>query len=128
MKYYLSNGVVHAFEDDAPEEYYAGMQAVSEREALALVQQQQLQTKPSSCTPAQGLVAIYALKSITEDNILEAIDGIPDDVLRYTAKIGYQRATSWERASPTMQVMAQLLQLTETELDNLFAHAATVQI
>lgn len=83
---------------------------------------------PSSCTPAQGLVALFVLKRITEDNILEAIASIPDDELRYTAKIGYQRATSWERTSPTMQTMAQLLQLSEPDLDELFAHAAGVNL
>lgn len=83
---------------------------------------------PMSCTPAQGLVALFALKRITEGNILAAIESIPDDVLRYTAKIGYQRATSWERNSPTMQTMAQLLQLSESDLDELFTHAASVNV
>lgn len=83
---------------------------------------------PTQCTPAQGLVALFALKRITEDNLLEAIHSIPDDIQRYTAKIGYQRATSWERTSPTMQTMAQLLQLTESDLDELFTHAAGVNL
>ena len=83
---------------------------------------------PQSCSPAQGLVALFALKSITEDNVLTAIGQIPDPVQQYTARIGYQRATVWERGSPTMQAMAQLLQLSEEDLDALFAHAVTVQV
>lgn len=83
---------------------------------------------PKVCTPAQGLVALFALKGITEDDVLAAIDRIPESVQRYTARIGYQRATSWERNSPTMQVMALLLQLSETDLDDLFDHAVTVQV
>lgn len=83
---------------------------------------------PEVCTPAQGLVALYVLKRITEDNVLQAINSIPDDELRYTARIGYQRATSWERTSPTMQTMAQLLQLSESDLDELFTHAAGVNL
>ncbi|WP_246610001.1 hypothetical protein [Comamonas fluminis] len=83
---------------------------------------------PLFCTPAQGLVALYALKSITEETILTAIESIPDDVQRYTARIGYQRATSWERNSPTMQTMAQLLQLTDADLDELFSYAASVNV
>lgn len=82
--------------------------------------------KPSSCTPAQGLVALFALKNITEDTVLDAIAQIPDPVQQYTAKIGYQRATTWERDSPTMLAMAQLLQLSSEELDELFAYAVTV--
>lgn len=83
---------------------------------------------PKSCTPAQGLVALFALKSITEDNVLAAIGQIPDPVQQYTARIGYQRATTWERNSPTMQAMAQLLQLSDEDLDALFNYAAGVTV
>ena len=84
--------------------------------------------KPSACTHAQGLVALFAIKRITEDDVLEAIASIPDEVQRYTARIGYQRATSWERNSPTMQTMAQLLQLSESDLDELFVYASGVAV
>ena len=81
-----------------------------------------------TCTPAQGLIALYALKQITETDVLTAISHIADPVQRYTAQIGYQRATVWDRASPTMQAMAQLLQLSEEDLDALFAYAVTVKV
>ena len=84
--------------------------------------------KPTVCTPAQGLVALFAIKRITEDDVLAEIARIPDEVQRYTAKIGYQRATTWERSSPTMQAMAQLLQLSEADLDDLFSYAAGVTV
>ncbi|KGH08830.1 hypothetical protein [Comamonas thiooxydans] len=87
-----------------------------------------LAPSPSKCTPAQGLVALFALKDITEDNVLAAIDQIPDPVQQYTARIGYQRATVWERGSPTMQAMSQLLQLNEEDLDELFTYAVDVQV
>ena len=83
---------------------------------------------PTSCTPAQGLIALYALKQITEQDILDAIAQITDPVQRYTATIGYQRATTWERGSTTMQTMAQLLGLTEADLDGLFAYASGVVV
>ena len=83
---------------------------------------------PTTCTPAQGLIALYAIKQLTEQNILDAIGQIPDPVQRYTATIGYQRATTWERGSATMQAMAQLLGLTEADLDGLFAYASGVVV
>lgn len=83
---------------------------------------------PTSCTPAQGLIALYALKSLTEQNILDAIAQIPDPVQRYTAQIGYSRAITWERESATMQAMAALLSLSEQDLDDLFAYAAGVEV
>ena len=82
----------------------------------------------TTCTPAQGLIALYAIKQLTEQNILDAIAQIPDPVQRYTATIGYQRATTWERGSATMQAMAQLLALTEEDLDRLFAYASGVVV
>lgn len=83
---------------------------------------------PTTCTPAQGLIALYVLKQTTEQDILNAIAQIPDPVQRYTATIGYQRATAWERGSATMQTMAQLLGLTDEDLNNLFAYAAGVEV
>lgn len=83
---------------------------------------------PPATTPAQGLVALFTLKQITEDHVLQAIAKIPDPVQQYTARIGYQHATTWERNSPTMQTMAQLLHLSEQDLDDLFTYAVTVQV
>ena len=83
---------------------------------------------PRSCAPAQGLIALYAIKGLEEGHVLAAIEAIPDAGQRYTVKIGYQRATTWERGSVAMQTMAQLLQLSETDLDELFAYAVNVQV
>jgi hypothetical protein len=83
---------------------------------------------PQSCTPAQGLIALYALKQITEQDIATSIASITDPVQRYTAQIGYSRATQWERGSATMQAMAALLGLSEADLDALFAYAVGVQV
>ena len=83
---------------------------------------------PTSCTPAQGLIALYALKQLTEQSILDAIAQIPDPVLRYTATIGYQRATTWQRGSATITTMAQLLGLTDEDLDALFVYAVGVEV
>ena len=83
---------------------------------------------PTSCSPAQGLVALFAVKGITEDAIHAAIAQIPDPVERYKAQIGFTRATQWERQSATMQAMAALLSLSEADLDALFTFAAEVQV
>ena len=83
---------------------------------------------PALCSPAQGLIALFVLKRISEADVLTAISRIPDPVQRYTAQIGYQRATVWDRVSPTMQAMAQLLQLSEEDLDALYSYAVTVQV
>lgn len=83
---------------------------------------------PAVCSPAQGLVALYVTKGITEGDIVTAIAAIPDDAARYTAQIGYTRATEWRRDSATMQGMAALLGLSGADCDALYALAVTVQV
>ena len=83
---------------------------------------------PSECTPAQGLVALYAIKGITEQDVHAAIGGIADPVARYTAQVAFARATEWRRDSGSMQQLAALLGLTESDLDALFEFAVTVTV
>ena len=81
---------------------------------------------PTVCSPAQGLVALYALKGLTESDIAAAIASIPDAVQRYTASIGFNRATEWRRSSDTTQFLVGLLGLSKEDVDALFAYAVTV--
>lgn len=83
---------------------------------------------PQECTPAQGLIALYALKGIEEAAVHAAIAGIADPVARYTAQIAFARATTWRRASETMQQLAALLGLSAEDLDALFAFAVAVEV
>lgn len=83
---------------------------------------------PTTCTPAQGYVALFALKGITKQMLYEAVDQIPDPVQKYMAQIGLEHTGEWKRESQTMQAMAALLSLSEQDLDDLFAYAAGVQI
>lgn len=83
---------------------------------------------PESCTPAQGLVALYVLRGMTEDDLNATIDAIPDSALRYMTSIGFARATEWRRSSPSILLMGELLNLSATDLDALFTHAVTVEV
>lgn len=82
----------------------------------------------TTCTPAQGYVALFALKSITKQMLYEAVDQIPDPVQKYMAQIGLEHTGEWERESQTTQAMAALLALSEQDLDDLFAYAKGVEI
>ena len=83
---------------------------------------------PTVCSPAQGLVALFAIKQITESDVNATIAAIPDPVARYTAQIAFARATEWRRDSASIQQLATLLGLTESDLDALFAFAVTVAV
>ena len=83
---------------------------------------------PTVCSPAQGLVALFAIKQITEDGVNATIAAITDPVARYTSQVAFARATEWRRDSASIQQLAALLGLTESDLDALFAFAVTVAV
>ena len=83
---------------------------------------------PTVCSPAQGLVALFAIKQITESDVNAIIAAITDPVLRYTSQVAFARATEWRRDSVSIQQLATLLGLTESDLDALFAFAVTVAV
>ena len=83
---------------------------------------------PTVCSPAQGLVALFAIKQITEANVNATIAAITDPVARYTAQIAFARATEWRRDSASIQQLSALLGLTESDLDALFAFAVKVTV
>ena len=83
---------------------------------------------PSVCSPAQGLVALFAIKQITEADVNATIAAITDPVARYTTQIAFARATEWRRDSASIQQLATLLGLTESDLDALFEFAAKVAV
>ena len=83
---------------------------------------------PTVCSPAQGLVALFAIKQITESDVNATIAAITDPVLRYTSQIAFARATEWRRDSVSIQQLSALLGLTESDLDALFEFAVTVTV
>ena len=83
---------------------------------------------PTVCSPAQGLVALFAIKQITESDVTATIAAITDPVARYTSQVAFARATEWRRDSASIQQLAAILGLTESDLDALFAFAVTVAV
>lgn len=83
---------------------------------------------PTVCSPAQGLVALFAIKQITESDVNATIAAITDPVARYTSQVAFARATEWRRDSASIQQLAALLGLTEADLDALFAFAVKVAV
>jgi len=81
-----------------------------------------------ACSPAQGLIALFDLRGITEADIVGMIDAVPDDAARYRARIAFTRASDWRRDHPVIIMLAQELGMSEADVDALFAHAATVEV
>lgn len=122
------NNNVYAYAADGSQDAYIkpGLIPITEEEMLELTAPKV--EVPQACTPGQGLVALFVLNGITEEDLLARIASIPDPVARYTAQIAYSRSTLWERSSQTVQTLGQLMSLTESDLDQLFTYAVTVQL
>lgn len=88
----------------------------------------EVNTVHTRCTPAQGLVALFIVKNITESDVLTAIDNISNPLDKYMCQVGYTRATEWDRTSDSFQRVAEILQLSELDIDNLFDIAITVKV
>lgn len=129
MSYFLdSESNVRWFNPEDDKSWWDGMRPLTESEALELVEQSLKKPLAASCTPAQGLIALYTIKGISEANVLEALSLIEDPEKKYIAQIGYTHSKTWERNSPTMETMAELLNLSEEDLEELFAYASTVVV
>ena len=107
------------------EQHYPGAWRVAE---VQDVPTEPTPATPTVCSPAQGLVALYAIKQITEADVNATIAAITDPIARYTSQVAFARATEWRRDSASMQQLATLLGLTESDLDALFEFAVKVAV
>lgn len=110
--------------EEFAEQHYPGAWRVAEVQDAPTP----IQVTPQSCSPAQALVALFAIKQITESDVTATIAAITDPVARYTSQVAFARATEWRRDSASMQQLAALLGLTESDLDALFEFAVKVTV
>lgn len=123
------NNAVHVIDEDGISRVSMLASAVPEgAEILPYVEPPEQVFIHGACTPAQGLIALYELKGIAEDEIVAMIEAIEDPLVRYRAKIAFNRATDWKIDHPVIQMLAQVKGLTEDDINALFAYAAQVQV
>ena len=103
------------------EQHYPGAWRVAAQQDVPVIP-----ATPQSCTPAQGLIALYELRGVTDADIVSMINAIADPVEQYHARIAYTRTSDWQRTHPVIVLAAQQLSLTSDDIDALFAHAASV--
>ena len=105
------------------EQHYPGVWRVAAQQDAPVVP-----ATPQSCTSAQGLIALYELRGVTDADIVAMINAIADPSEQYRARIAYTRASDWQRTHPVIVLAAQQLSLTNDDIDALFAHAASVSV
>lgn len=76
---------------------------------------------PQSVTRFQALAVLAAGGYL--DTIRTYIATLSEDDI---TRLAWENATEWERSSPTLNALAQILNLTSTEVDDLFIAASQV--
>ncbi len=80
---------------------------------------------PQSCTPAQGGIALIRMGFMPA--VESVIDGMRQDPATYAEILwAWDRATVWERSSPSLNALADAAGITQTQMDELFELAATI--
>jgi hypothetical protein len=76
---------------------------------------------PSSVTRFQALATLAAGGYL--DTAHTYIDALPRSNVQ---RLAFENATDWERTSPTLNALATMLNLTSTEVDDLFIAASSI--
>lgn len=127
------NPVIERIEEDAPE-FSDGVWrktwrivklfATPEEEAAALAAHEatalQQWREQTTCTPFQGRMALAQAGLMPQ---VDAIIAAADDV----TKTAWEYALEWKRTSPMIAALAGALELTETQVDDLFKAAQTIE-
>lgn len=79
---------------------------------------------PQTITRAQGKIAL--IMSGRWPAVLAHVEAIADPTAKAMAEVALHDTLNWERASPTVAQMAEALNMTSGELDQLFISAAKV--
>lgn len=126
MKYFKNlNGEVYAYEADGSQDEFIleGLILISEEEALEL-------TAPLEIDPRQFIEvsAFQAHAAIARSGLYDPVEALMwhEDTPLET-KLAWNKAQSFKRLSPTVLAMSAALGLTDKQIDELFALAATIE-
>lgn len=71
----------------------------------------------------QGMLSLFLLKGIKDSDVDDAINTISDPNLRYITKVNWQGASEFVSDSETVQKLAEILELSEQDVKELFQRA-----
>lgn len=92
----------------------------------ALAPEPEPEPVPQSVSRAQGKAAL--IQSGLWSAVVAYVDAITDPTEKALAEVALNDTTEWLRNSPFLNAAATALGLTETQLDDLFRTAATIQL
>lgn len=82
--------------------------------------------KPTEVSRAQGKVAL--IQAGHWSNVVAFVDAIPDPTTKALAEVALYDTTNWQRNSPFLSTAAASLDISESELDQLFLVASQIQL
>lgn len=85
-----------------------------------------IQPVPQSVSRAQGKAAL--IQAGLWSAVVAYVDAMTDPTEKALAEVALNDTTEWLRTSPFLNAAATALGLTETQLDDLFRMAATIQL
>lgn len=103
----------------------AGYSQITDDQYVALLTKPKV---PQSVSRFQARAALYQTTTPDGSNLLAKVDALmADPNTTALSKLAWQDAQVFERSSPTVAGMAQVLGLSSTDLDNLFIAAAKIK-
>ena len=118
--------VVDSEGNPAPSKYHElveGVWTISEESAALLEQERLAAMKPLK---RRQFRLTLAMNGYDLNEIEALIDQIEDPMQRTIAQIEWQDSTDFERTSPTLLMMAELLQLSSEQVDQLWSYGLTL--
>lgn len=129
MKYYknTSSGEVYAYENEAEREEWGAPELVEMTEAEVdahLNPPPPPPTVPEQVSRAQGKAAL--ITAGLWPDVLAYVESLADPTEKALAEVALNDTTHWRRDSPTMQSIADALQVSSEKMDELFRNASKI--
>lgn len=122
----ISDTVVACIDDDGISRLSCSIEDAAYLTWLAEGNTPEPYTPPPTPIP-QSVTRFQALATLAAGGYLDTVHTYIDALPRINIqRLAFENATDWERTSPTVNALATMLGLTDTEVDDLFVAAAQV--
>jgi len=127
MKYFKDeNDQIFAFDEDGSQDSYIGENytAVTKAQADAIISANSVPI--AQVSRAQGKAAL--IQAGYWPSVVAFVEAIPDPTTKALAEVALYDTTNWQRNSPFLSTAAESLDISASELDQLFLVASQIQL
>lgn len=122
------NGDVYAYvsQEEREEHGHKGLVRMSDEEVQAHIKNHSSTPKIDYVTRAQGKAEL--IKQGLWDDVRTFVESIKDPTERALGFVALDDTTHWQRHSPFLNSVANALELSESDMDDLFAKASVISL